>query len=134
MPNQFVFPDVHVDATPEGRPFSDAEIIARGVEQGGPSFEVRVFLNNEKADADTPADEQHGYAGSFHIYGFGLDKPGETPKHKIPTDYVVPATRAVRAALQQSPALTVTLVPRYYSGPATASRDLHLDGISIATR
>ena len=133
MPSRFVFPDVHVDPTPGGKPFSDAEIIAHGVDQGGPSFEVRVFLNNENADADTPLDEQHGYAGSFHVYGFGLDKPGESGKHKLPTDYSVPAPHAVRAALQRSPAVTVTLVPRYYNGPASASTALHLDRVSIAT-
>jgi len=134
VPSRFVFPDVHVDPTPGGKPFSDAEIIARGVDQGGSSFEVRVFLNNKDADTDTPLDEEHGYAGSFHVYGFGLDNPRGSGKHKLPTDYSVPATRAVRAALQRSPRVTVTLVPRYYNGPAGASRALHLEGVSIATR
>ena len=54
MPSRFVFSDVPVNTTPEGKPFSDAEIIARGVDQGGPSFEVRVFLNNKDADDRTP--------------------------------------------------------------------------------
>jgi hypothetical protein len=134
MPSRFVFSDVPVNTTPEGRPFSDAEIIARGVDQGGPSFEVRVFLNNKDADDSTPPDEQHGYAGSFHVYGFGLDKPGDSGSHKLPTDYSVPATRAIRAASQRSPSVTVTLVPRYYNVPATASRALRLEGVSIATR
>jgi len=134
VPSRFVFPDVPVDTAPAGKQFSDAEIIARGVDQGGPSFEVRVFLNNKDADDNTPLDEQHGYAGSFHVYGFGLDKPGDSGKHKLPTDYSVPATRAVRAALQQSASVTVTLVPRYYNDLATASRALHLEGVSIATR
>lgn len=133
MPNRFVFPDVPVNSTPGGKPFSDAEIIARAVDQGGPSFEVRVFLNNKDADDNTPLDEQHGYAGSFHVYGFGLDKPGDS-EHKLPTDYSVPATRAIRAALQRSPAVSVTLVPRYYNVVETANRALHLEGVSIATR
>ena len=133
MTMRFVFPDTPVDATPGGKPFSHAEVTARGVDQGGPSFEVRVFLNNPDASVDTPLDEQHGYAGSFHVYGFGVHKPGSSD-HRTPTDYAVPATRAVRAALKKSPTVTVTLVPRYYNRVSDAEKALQLDGVAIATR
>src|ERR1700730_9488090 len=38
---------------------------------GEASYEGRIFLNNPKADAETPKDLAHGYAGSFHIFGHG---------------------------------------------------------------
>ena len=45
----FVFPDVPVNVSPGGRPFTRADIKFQGVDQAGPSFEVRVFLNHPDA-------------------------------------------------------------------------------------
>ena len=131
---RFVFQDVPVDIKPGGQLFTEAKVIARSVDQSGPSFEVRVFLNNPDADDSTPLDEKHGYAGSFHVYGFGLDRAEQSVSHKLPTDYAVPATRAIRDAVKRSPVVSVTLVPRYYNTRTTASAAFHLDGVSITTR
>lgn len=129
-----VFRNVPVDTKPGGRPFSDAEIVARGVDQAGTSFEVLVFLNNPGADESTPLDEKHGYAGSFHVYGFGLNRSEGAAPRQLPTDYSVPASSAVRAAIEQSRLVTVTLVPRYYNSGAAPDGVFHLDGVSIITR
>ena len=48
-----------------------AKLVLRGVDQGGPSFEARVFLDNPRATITTPLDDACGYAGSFHVYGRG---------------------------------------------------------------
>lgn len=37
----------------------------------GPSYEAEVFLDNPKADADTPRELDSGYAGSFAVFGHG---------------------------------------------------------------
>src|SRR3954470_3597555 len=52
-----------------------AELVFTGVEQAGPSFEGRVFLNNPGADESTARDPSSGYAGSFHVYGYGTTLP-----------------------------------------------------------
>jgi len=57
-------------ATPEHR-FVRADIEISGIFHGEASYEGRIFLNNPKADAKTPKDLAHGYAGSFHIFGHG---------------------------------------------------------------
>src|SRR5438067_7855743 len=51
------------------------DLVFRGVEQAGPSFEARVFLNNPAADESTLQAPETGYAGSFHVYGYGEPAP-----------------------------------------------------------
>ena len=57
-------------AAPEHR-FVRADIEISGIFHGEASYEGRSFLNNPKADAETPKDLAHRYAGSFHIIGHG---------------------------------------------------------------
>lgn len=106
------------------REFRDArraELIFRGVEQAGSSFEGRVFLNNPAADETTEGAPEAGYAGSFHVYGYGEHPPpslaeakasrapGGAPVAPIEKRVRVDET-ALRAALERSDELTVTVV------------------------
>src|SRR5438105_832663 len=43
-----------------------------GVDMSGPSFEVRLFFNNPAAGPQTPQTAEEGYAGAFHVYGYGF--------------------------------------------------------------
>jgi hypothetical protein len=85
------------------------------------SFEGRVFLNNPAADEDTPRTAEAGYAGSYHVYAHGdppppavaealrRHVPGSGPVSPIETRVRV-AAATLRAALQGTPELTVTVV------------------------
>ena len=98
------------------------ELIFTGIEQAGPSFEGRVFLNNPAADEHTPLTADMGYAGSFHVYGYGNVMPpalaeakarrteGSGPVAPIEQQLWLDA-EALRTALERSDALTVTVVP-----------------------
>src|SRR5215469_14277961 len=111
---------IHVDLGAKGLTFERADIKFSGIEQAGQSFEGRVFLNNPEADLNTPATREHGYAGSFHVYGYGLwpgdigTEPSERGAQQVtvraPIEKVVIATEAVRAAASQSPEVVVTVV------------------------
>ena len=97
------------------------DLVFRGVEQAGPSFEGRVFLNNPEADESTPQAVEAGYAGSFHVYGYGEPAPpaiveakekrvqGAAPVAPIEKRLHVDQA-ALRAALEGSDELTVTVV------------------------
>jgi hypothetical protein len=98
------------------------DLVFEGVEQAGPSFEVRVFLNNPAADENTPQTLETGYAGSFHVYGYGDAAPPAIAeaKRKQETEAgpVAPIEKrihvdetAARAAVEGSDELTVTAVP-----------------------
>jgi tyrosinase len=50
--------------------FARAELVFYGVDHSGPSFEARVFVDNENATPETP-EEDPSYVGSFRIFGHG---------------------------------------------------------------
>lgn len=50
---------------------SRADLVFYEVDHSGPSYEARVFLDNPKADLDTPREPDSGYAGSFAVFGHG---------------------------------------------------------------
>jgi hypothetical protein len=88
--------------------------VFHGVDQSGPSYEARVFLNNPNADERTPRTPEHGYAGSFHVYGYGMwnaDPSSAAPQQsRAPMDRSLIATEAIRRASAASPDVTVTVV------------------------
>ena len=51
--------------------FTRADLVLHGVDHGSLSYEVRVFLNNPAATADTPRDPAQGYAGRIVVFGHG---------------------------------------------------------------
>ncbi len=98
------------------------ELVFSGVEQAGPSFEARVFLNNPGADESTAQTPETGYAGTFHVYGYGEPAPpaiaearqqrasGGSPLAPIEKRLRIDEA-ALRTALERSGELTVTVVP-----------------------
>ncbi len=54
---------------PEREEGARVDFIFYAVDHGGQSYEARVFVNNEEADADTPRDPDYGYAGSYTVFG-----------------------------------------------------------------
>lgn len=110
-------------------PFTRADLVFSGVEHGGLSYEVRVFLNNPGATADTPRDPKNlGYAGRFVVFGHGgcygdvghCDVPDPSadptdlrPAHPLtPVTKLVTVTDALRRVLTEQPQglQTATLV------------------------
>lgn len=96
---------------PPAAPFRRADLVFEGVEQAGPSFQARVFLNNPAADAATPLTAADGYAGAFHVYGSAAPGTEHEGKASAPITKYIVATDAVRAALEQSDLLRVNVVP-----------------------
>ena len=68
----YTAPPISMNALQDAR---RVELVFRGVEQAGPSFEARVYLNNPDADETTQRTPEAGYAGSFHVYGYGEHPP-----------------------------------------------------------
>jgi hypothetical protein len=98
-----------------------AELIFTGIEQAGPSYEGRIFLSNPDADESTPLAPEEGYAGSFHVYGYGHPAPPAIAEAKatrtVDAGPVAPIEKrvrvnetALRGALDRSDELTVTVV------------------------
>lgn len=129
-------------------PFTRADLVFTGVDQSGTSYEVRLFLNNPAATADTPRTAEHGYAGRFTIFGHGGCYGGaghcepSSARRVIPPpapqDTYVTVTQALRRVLADGGRLeTVTLVPVSLT-PRQADRRpapelLHFGDVSLQT-
>ena len=127
MTSVFRSGSVPVDTGGKGNDFERADIVFDGVEQAGGSFEARVFLNNSEADASTPMTPEHGYAGSFHVYGYGRypGQPGPAGAPTAPMTRYITATEAVRSAMA-SGHVTVTTVAVGRGGEAGEEVGSHI--------
>jgi hypothetical protein len=142
---RYVSPPIRLNLGAEGLDFKRADIEVYGVDLSGPSYEGRVFLNNPDADADTPPAPENGYAGSFHVYGYGI-WPGDIGKAtdassaghagvRAPIQKEVIATEAVRRAAAKGGDIIVTIVPVYHGKALPDASDaLKLDGVRIVPR
>jgi hypothetical protein len=85
-----------------------ADLVFYGVEHSGPSYEARIFLDNPRANAETPRDAEKGYAGSFTVFGHGGCFGGEG--HCAPKDRYVDAfdRRPPHPLTPETVAVTIT--------------------------
>ena len=144
-----------VSTPEEAEPFRRADIVFIGVDHSGPSFEARVFLNKDDADETTPTDDEHGFAGSFYVFGHGrcfgdvghCDVPPgpvspfdrRLPHQLTPTTKTLIATDAIRRSINEpgTTAVKVKVVPVVRPSPAARAEDaedvLHVEDIAIFT-
>lgn len=108
-----------------------ADVVLDGLEQAGPSFEVRVFVNNPSATAATKPAAASGYAGSVYVYGEGapVAEIGTAAHPQTPMTRNVIATEAIRAAAAAGPRASVTLVPVGFAG---SEPEVDLSGVSVS--
>lgn len=142
LKGRFVSGPIRLPADPKKLDFKRADIEVHGLEQAGPSFEGRIFLNNPNAELNTAPTRENGYAGSFHVYGYGI-WPGDLEKEsgrqaaksdevRAPIHKTVIATEAIRDAARKGQDVTVTIVPVYPGNPPRdASEALKLDDVKI---
>lgn len=124
-----------------GAGFERADVEVFGIDQSGASFEGRVFLNNPDATLETPLSAERGYAGSFHVFGYGIwpadvDKdraaPAASEGIRAPIAKTVIATEAVRRAAARTNAIRVTVVPVFPGNPPRDASDaFKLEGVRI---
>ncbi len=62
-------PPLDVPVLEDGEQVSRVDLVFYGVDHSGPSYEAHVFIDQPDADLDTPLDQEHGYAGSFTVFG-----------------------------------------------------------------
>lgn len=142
------------DHSQPGTDFDHADLQFHGVDHSGISLQVRVFLNNDDATAETPTDEASGYAGTFHIFGHGgcfggLGHCDVRNRRVHPYDYRLPhRLESTMRSIEVTDTLkrlrnvgtsevTVTLVPIPYKVGGPVGRDVHdelrLDSIGLVT-
>ena len=150
-PKVYISKPLHLDInTLEGK-FNRADLEFIGVDQSGPSYEGRVFINNPNADHDTPKNFDNGYVGSYYIFGHGgcfgdvghCDRREWRPyDHRLP-DPLRPAyipltiTEQLREMGKNNKSFTITIVPvlarKRRSYKVELDRIVKMEKISITT-
>jgi hypothetical protein len=106
--------------------FTSADVVFYGVEHRGPSFEALVFVDAPEADVGTPLELEHGFAGSFVVFGHGgcygdeghchvpvgpRDPFDSRPPHGlIPQTKMVDVTDALKRTLDGGETVTITVL------------------------
>jgi hypothetical protein len=105
--------------------FYRADLLLTGVNIKVPTYEGRVFINNTRANSDTPTDLEHGYVGSYSIFGHPdcLGDEGHCDMHPdrlkfdvipyrlSPENIAITITNKLKAIARQSLDFTVTICP-----------------------
>jgi len=125
------------------------DLIFYGVDHSGPSYTARVFFDEPSANLSTPTDTDHGYVGSFTVFGHGdcygdvghcdihagtHDEYDLRPIHPLTpwTKTVIIAPEVLRAAAPNKNSVRVRVVA--VTGDAKANRKpLIFERIRLAT-
>jgi len=132
--------DLALQAGPEQETtFSRADLVFDGVAHAGSSYEVRVFLNNKRADEKTARSQETGYAGRFMVFGhggcFGADGHCDTNLAAAVADRPDPLTGRRHALAPRRRILTITYqLRRLLSKPGQGLKSLTLVPVSRAPR
>jgi hypothetical protein len=138
---RFVSASIPLKVESKKADFDRADIEIYGIDQSGASFEGRVFLNNPEASLSTPLTAEHGYAGSFHVFGYGIwpadatenpARPAASQEIRAPITKTLIATEAVRRAATKGKETRVTVVPVFPGNPPRDAGDaFKLEGVRI---
>jgi len=121
----YTSPKIHVSKEDLERDFYRADLRLLGVDIKVPTYEGRVFINNTSANLDTPTDLEHGYVGSYGIFGHPdcLGDEGHCDVHTqrlkfdvipyrlVPEDISITITDKLKSLAKQTSDFTVTICP-----------------------
>jgi hypothetical protein len=116
---------IHVNKEDLERDFYRADLRLLGVDVKVPTYEGRVFINYTSANLDTPTDLEHGYVGSYGIFGHPacLGDEGHCDVHTqrlkfdvipyrlVPEDISITITDKLKSLARPTSDFTVTICP-----------------------
>ena len=130
--NKITSPEMYLEYPKGENEIYQGVIEFYGLDSTGPSYTGRVFLNNTKADENTPLNEASGYVGSYYIFGndgcwgdIGHCDPkiqrsydSRVHSHISPQYQFIDATKALKKCVKSKTKFTVTVVPLIKVGQA----------------
>ena len=144
-----------VNLQPRQRNTRTAYIRLHEVKHPRDSFEIRVFLNQPKANAETPTEGNPSYAGSMYVFGHGECAGSEghcdpeesvreefdirPPHHLAPFTLQLDATEALQnvalteAASGAEPKVSVTLVAVDHKGNQIQDPGIDFEAVGLET-
>ena len=117
--------------------FARAELRFDGLVPPTTSFEVRVFVNEARANAKTPTINNPRYLGSQFFYGVGVDEDARTNRRQqfAPTQIRLNVTSTLAGYLAHTkhPTVEITLVVVGGDGDEIMHPGLAFESLSLVT-
>lgn len=105
----------------QGKPLN---LVVHGLEQAGPSYEVRVFIGNKSANIGTPLHSQYGFVGTIPIYGYGPSMPtipgAADKKARSPMSRELILPEESEKMISGKQAIPLTLIPVHFGKDISA--------------
>lgn len=154
QPKVYVSETKKLDINKLENEFYRADLILHGLDHSGPSYEGKVFLNNQSANHETATDPEKGYVGSYFVFGHGgcLGNVGHCdvlrpptrfnmiPNQLLPETISLKITDRLKEIGKSSKEFTITIVPELANGSEIVCQEdadlynvVKLDRISIDT-
>jgi len=141
-PKPYVSDKIVFDFEKLRKEFYRSDLELQGVDHSGPSYEGRVFINNDDANYDTPTDKSNRYAGSYFIFGHGgcygdvghcdmrrpMTRFNLIPNQLKPENVSIIITPIIKDLPPNTKELKVTIVP-VISDSNPMGRDIDIDKI-----
>jgi len=123
--------------------FYRSDLIFYGMENSVPSYEGRVFVNNIEATLDTPLDLQHGYVGSYFIFGHGsclgdmghCDVHAKREKYDLipnplrPYNLSMTITNKLKELAKNTKEFSIMVVPKVVRPPVINQEEIDMENI-----
>ncbi len=123
--------------------FYRADVVIEGLDHAVPSYEGKIFINNTKANHNTPTDLDHGYVGSYFVFGHGsclgdaghCDVHAGRQKYDVipnplgPYDQSVIITDKLKELGRDTDEYVVTIVPQVAEPPRVSKEEVDLENI-----
>jgi hypothetical protein len=121
----YISPNIHIEKADLEKEYYRADLRLLGVNIKVPSYEGRVFLNNTSANCDTQTDLEHGYVGSYNVFGHPNclgdvghcdDRPRRfkfdvIPYRLAPEDIAITITDKLKSISRKTEDFVVTICP-----------------------
>jgi hypothetical protein len=134
---------LHLDIKNLEKDFYRCDLIFHDMENSVPSYEGRVFINNPDANLETPRALEHGYVGSYFIFGHGsclgdmghCDVHAKREKYDLipntlrPYDLSMTITNKLKEIAKDTNAFSITVVPNVVRPPAINQGEIDMENI-----
>jgi hypothetical protein len=142
-PRAYTSEKIHLNIRDLESEFYRADLVFHGLDHAVPSYEGRIFINNPEANYDTPIDSEHGYVGSYFVFGHGsclgdaghCDVHAESQKFDVipnplqPYDLSVIITDKLKELGKTTEDFTITVIPKVVPPPRVGEEEIDLENI-----
>ncbi len=139
----FTSKKLNLDIKNLDKDFYRADLVFYDLQNDVPSYEGRVFLNNPNVDINTPKDLEHGYVGSYIVFGHGSclgdaghcdvhakrEKFDFVPNPLRPQTISLTITDQLKKLAKKHKDFTITVCPNITMPPIISQEEINMENV-----